>query len=71
MTSGNERSLVWREINRVRESYIDKYELKVNSNHIERRFLEDAGNVVLERNVVERYDNVKVNTTFKRVHNER
>ncbi|KYN11048.1 hypothetical protein ALC57_16827, partial [Trachymyrmex cornetzi] len=38
-----------------------------NSNRIERRrFLEDAGNVVLERvrNAVERHGSVKVNTAF-------
>jgi len=36
----------------------------INSNHIERRFLEDTGNVALERvrDTVERHGNVKVNT---------
>ena len=39
----------------------------INCNHIEpRRFLEDAGDVVLERvrDAVERHGNVKVNTAF-------
>ncbi|KYN29373.1 hypothetical protein ALC57_01185 [Trachymyrmex cornetzi] len=39
----------------------------INSNHIEPcRFLEDAGNIVLEpvRDAVERHDSVKVNTAF-------
>ncbi|KYN17045.1 hypothetical protein ALC57_10681 [Trachymyrmex cornetzi] len=39
----------------------------INSNHVEpRRFLEDAGNVVLERvqDAIERHGSVKVNTAF-------
>jgi len=39
----------------------------INYNHIElRRFLKDAGDVIIERvrDTVERYDSVKVNTTF-------
>jgi len=50
-----------------RESYIDITGAMINSNHIEpRRFLEDAGNVMLERvrDTVERHSSVKVNTVF-------
>ena len=39
----------------------------INSNHIEpQQFLEDAGNVILERvrDAVERHGSVKVNTAF-------
>ncbi|KYN30272.1 hypothetical protein ALC57_00259 [Trachymyrmex cornetzi] len=64
--SGNEQSLVWREIDVVFESRIVMGAV-INSNHIEpRRFLEDAGNVVLERvrDTIERHGSVKVNTTF-------
>jgi len=64
--SGNERSLVWREINATFESRI-LTDAVINSNHIEpRRFLEDAGNVVLERvrDAVERHGSVKMNTAF-------
>ncbi|KYN22016.1 hypothetical protein ALC57_05595 [Trachymyrmex cornetzi] len=47
--SGDEQSLVWREIDAAFESRIVTG-VVINSNHIEpRRFLEDAGNVVLER----------------------
>ncbi|EGI70784.1 hypothetical protein G5I_00414, partial [Acromyrmex echinatior] len=47
--SRDERSLVWREIDTAFESRIST-DAVINSNHIEsRRFLEDAGDVVLER----------------------
>ena len=46
--SGNERSLAWREIDVAFESRILTGAV-INSNHIEpRRFLKDAGDVVLE-----------------------
>ncbi|KYN15671.1 hypothetical protein ALC57_12102 [Trachymyrmex cornetzi] len=62
--SGNEQSLVWREIDAAFESRIVTGAV-INSNYIEpRRFLEDAGNVVLERDAIERHGSVKVNTTF-------
>ncbi|KYN30083.1 hypothetical protein ALC57_00460 [Trachymyrmex cornetzi] len=53
-----------RDRRRVRKSYSDRRGDKLD--HIEpRQFLEDAGNVVLERvRDVERHDNVKVNTAF-------
>ncbi|KYN22041.1 hypothetical protein ALC57_05573 [Trachymyrmex cornetzi] len=58
--------LRWREIETTFESRIVTGAV-INSNHIEpRRFLEDAGNVVLElvRDAVERHGSVKVNTAF-------
>jgi len=64
--SGNERSLVWREINVAFESRI-LTGVMINSNHIKpQQFLEDAGNVILERvrDAVERHGSVKVNTAF-------
>ncbi|KYN24342.1 hypothetical protein ALC57_04058 [Trachymyrmex cornetzi] len=64
--SGNERSLVWREIEAAFESRIATGAV-INYNHIEpRRFLEDAGDIVLERvrDAVERHGSVKVNTAF-------
>ena len=64
--SGNERSFVWREIDAAFESRILTGAV-INSNHIEpRRFLEDAGDVVLERvrDAVERHGSVKVKTAF-------
>jgi len=71
--SGNERALVWREIDVAFESRILTGAV-INSNHIEpRRFLEDAGNVALERvrDAVERHGSVKVNTNVQwRVHDE-
>jgi len=61
--SGNERFPVWREIDATFESTLTN--VVINSNHIEsRRFLEDAGNVALERDAVERHGNIRVNTTF-------
>ena len=45
-TNGNERSLVWREIDAAFESRILTIAV-INSNHIEpRQFLKDAGNVL-------------------------
>ncbi|KYN18651.1 hypothetical protein ALC57_09033 [Trachymyrmex cornetzi] len=64
--SGNEQSLVWREIDAAFENRIATGAV-INYNHIEpRRFLEDAGNVVLERvrDAVERHGSIKVNTAF-------
>ncbi|KYN18338.1 hypothetical protein ALC57_09351 [Trachymyrmex cornetzi] len=64
--SGNERSLVWREIDAAFESRIVTGAV-INFIHIEpRRFLEDAGNIVLERvrDTIERHGSVKVNTAF-------
>ncbi|KYN15673.1 hypothetical protein ALC57_12104 [Trachymyrmex cornetzi] len=58
--------LRWREIETTFESRIVTGAV-INSNHIEpRRFLEDAGDVVLERlrDAVERHGSVKVNTAF-------
>ncbi|KYN23492.1 hypothetical protein ALC57_04090 [Trachymyrmex cornetzi] len=58
--------LRWREIETTFESLIVTGAV-INSNHIElRRFLEDAGDVVLERvrDAVERHGSVKVNTAF-------
>jgi len=64
--SSNERSLVWREIDAAFESILITGAV-INFNHIEpQRFLEDAGNVALERvrDAVERHSSVKVNTAF-------
>ncbi|KYN18063.1 hypothetical protein ALC57_09637 [Trachymyrmex cornetzi] len=64
--SGNERSLVWREIDAAFEGRIVTGAV-INFNHIEpRRFLEDAREIVLERvrDAVERHGRVKVNTAF-------
>jgi len=61
--------LRWREIETAFENRI----LTGDNNHIEpRRFLKDAGDVVLERvrdTTVERHDSVKVNTAFNRCGN--
>ncbi|KAL6255634.1 hypothetical protein P5V15_012882 [Pogonomyrmex californicus] len=65
-TSRDNGSLVWREIDTAFESRI-LIGAVINVNYIDpRRFLEDAGGVVLERvrDIVERHDNVKVNTAF-------
>ncbi|KAL6264238.1 hypothetical protein P5V15_004325 [Pogonomyrmex californicus] len=59
-------SLVWREIDTAFENRILTGAV-INVDYIEsRRFLEDAGGVVLERvrDIVERHDSVKVNTAF-------
>ncbi|KAL6255576.1 hypothetical protein P5V15_012823 [Pogonomyrmex californicus] len=59
-------SLVWREIDTAFESRILTGAV-INVDYIEpRRFLEDAGSVVLERvrDIVQRHDSVKVNTAF-------
>ncbi|KYN29043.1 hypothetical protein ALC57_01534, partial [Trachymyrmex cornetzi] len=64
--SGNEQSLVWREIDAAFESRILTGAV-LNSNYIEpRRFLEDAREIVLERvrDAVERHGSVKINTAF-------
>ncbi|KYN21871.1 hypothetical protein ALC57_05765 [Trachymyrmex cornetzi] len=64
--SGNERSLVWREIDAAFKSRIVTGAV-ANFNHIEpRRFLEDAREIVLERvrDAVERHGSAKVNTAF-------
>ncbi|KYN27442.1 hypothetical protein ALC57_03151, partial [Trachymyrmex cornetzi] len=64
--SGNEQSLVWREIDAAFESRIVTGAV-INFNHIEpRRFLEDAREIVLERvrDAVERHGSAKVNTAF-------
>ncbi|KAG5342008.1 DPOM polymerase, partial [Acromyrmex heyeri] len=64
--NGNERSFVWREIDAAFESRILTGAM-INSNHIEpRQFLNDAGDVVLERvrDAVERHGSIKVNTAF-------
>ncbi|KAG5323337.1 GVQW3 protein, partial [Acromyrmex heyeri] len=58
--TSDKRSLVWREIDAAFESRILTGAV-INSNHIERRFLEDADNIVLERM---RDASVKMNTTF-------
>ncbi|KYN29965.1 hypothetical protein ALC57_00581 [Trachymyrmex cornetzi] len=66
VAGGNERSLVWREIEAAFESRIATGAV-INYNHIEpRRFLEDASDIVLERvrDAVERQGSVKVNTAF-------
>ncbi|KYQ53617.1 hypothetical protein ALC60_01406 [Trachymyrmex zeteki] len=60
------RSLVWREIDTAFESRILTGAV-INADYIEpRRFLEDAGDVMLEqvRDAVERHGSVKVNTAF-------
>ncbi|KYQ59262.1 hypothetical protein ALC60_01721, partial [Trachymyrmex zeteki] len=65
-TSGDERCLVWREIDTAFESRI-LTGVVINSNYIEpQRFLEDAREIVLEqvRDAVERHGNMKVNTAF-------
>ncbi|KYN11071.1 hypothetical protein ALC57_16789 [Trachymyrmex cornetzi] len=65
-TSGNEQSLVWREIDAAFESRIVTGAV-INFNHIEpRRFLEDAREIVLGqvRDAVERHGSAKVNTAF-------
>ncbi|KYQ59564.1 hypothetical protein ALC60_01413, partial [Trachymyrmex zeteki] len=65
-TSGDERSLVWREIDAAFESRILTGAV-INSNYIEpRRVLEDAREIVLEqvRDAIERHGSVKVNTAF-------
>ncbi|KYN11062.1 hypothetical protein ALC57_16794 [Trachymyrmex cornetzi] len=64
--SGNERSLVWREIDAAFESRIVTGAV-INFNHIEpRRFLEYAREIMIERvqDAVELHGSVKVNTAF-------
>ncbi|KYN33870.1 hypothetical protein ALC56_11842 [Trachymyrmex septentrionalis] len=62
--SRDERSLVWREIDAAFESRISTGAV-VNVDYIEQRqFLEDAKEIVLERDTVERHGNAKVNTAF-------
>ncbi|XP_077256530.1 uncharacterized protein LOC143894260 [Temnothorax americanus] len=64
--SASETGLRWREIDTAFESRILTGAV-INSKHIEpRQFLEDAREIVLDRvrNVMQRHDNVKINTMF-------
>ncbi|XP_036146760.1 uncharacterized protein LOC105840361 [Monomorium pharaonis] len=67
--SDNADRLVWREIDTAFE-YRVLTGAVVNANYIElRKFLEDAGGIVLERvrDAIERHNSVKVNTAFNGV----